>query len=136
MGPVRGRLTGPALAAVVPGSALAEVCDKVRPMWRPGSPATALDEMLGLMGTPPSLALLVLSALVLRFRHSGGALAVTVLWSLWVSVVVFFGMDEEVQQMAAAEGCIGSPALFVLAVAVLCGAMIVYTNRKPEGPAR
>lgn len=124
-----------AAAALLPGAAPAGVCDRVRPYWQPGSPATAWDELLGLMATPPSLALLLLSALVLRWRHSGGALAVTVLWSLWVSVAVFRGTADEIRQRAVAEGCIGSPALFILAVAALCAAMVLHANRTPRGPA-
>jgi hypothetical protein len=37
---------------------------------------------------------------------------------------------------AVIEGCRASPVIFIVAVAVLCGAMIVYTSRKPnDAPA-
>ena len=132
MGPVRRRLIAlPALMA--PAPAMAEVCDKVRPLWSPGSPATGFDELIGLMATPPSLALLVLSAIAVRFRHQWGALAVVVAWSAWVSVVALSAPDP-IRQAAIAEGCIGSPILFILCVAAICGGMILYTTRRTERP--
>jgi hypothetical protein len=33
---------------------------------------------------------------------------------------------------ALIEGCRASPALFIVAVAALCGAMILYTSRKTK----
>ena len=116
-----------------PLPAFAEVCDKVRPLWDPSAPATSWDELIGLMATPPSLALLVLSALAVRFRHQWGALIVVVAWSVWVSVVALSAPDE-VRLAAIAEGCIGSPVLFIIAVAAICGAMILYTSRRNERP--
>ena len=110
-----------------PTAAWAEVCDKVRPLWAPGSQATGWDELLGLMGTPPSLVLLVLSALAVRFRHQWGALIVVLLWTGWVSLVALVGVDNDVQALAIAEGCVGSPVLFIAVVAAICGGMILYT---------
>ena len=111
---------------LLPTSALAEVCDKVRPHWTPGTETTAWGEMIALMGTPPSLVLLLLSALAIRFRHEWGALIVVVLWTGWASLVVFAGADDDIQRMAVQEGCIGSPSLFIAAVAAISVAMIIY----------
>ena len=126
MGPLRRGLTA-APFLLLPGAAVAEVCDKVRPLWAPGAPATAWDEFLGLIATPPSLVLLVLSALAVRFRHQWGALVVVVLWSAWVSLVALSAPDE-IRAAAIAEGCIGSPVLFIGVVAAICVAMILYTT--------
>ena len=115
------------LFSLLPLPALAEVCDKVRPFWTPGAPATAWDEFLGLMGTPPSLVLLVLTALAVRFRHQWGALVVVLLWTGWISLITFFGADNEIQRAAVAEGCVGSPVLFIAVVTAICGGMILYT---------
>lgn len=123
MGPFRRGL----ILALLPLPAWAGVCDKVRPFWTPGAPATGWDELIGLMGTPPSLILLVLSALAVRFRHQWGALVVVLLWTAWVSVVALVGLDGETQALAIAEGCIGSPVLFIAIVAAICGGMILYT---------
>ena len=116
------------MLAALPTSALAEVCDKVRPHWVPGTDATAFSELISLFGTPPSLILLVATAIVLRFRSKWGGLAVTVLWAGWVSLVSIVGANEEMQQLAAREGCVGSPALFIVAVAAICIATILYTS--------
>jgi len=78
------------------------------------------------MGTPPSLALLLLSAIALRFRHEWGALIVVVLWTMWASLVVFSGADGDIQRLALQEGCIASPSLFIAAVAAISVGMIVY----------
>lgn len=129
MGPLRRGLSTAAALALAPSAAWAQVCDQVRPFWTPGSPATAWDELLGLMGTIPSLVLLVLSLVVIRFRHAWGALVVTVLWTLWISVVAFLGPRGATQQQAAAEGCIGSPSLFIAAAAALCIGMILWAGR-------
>ncbi|MEP3917146.1 hypothetical protein [Ascidiaceihabitans sp.] len=123
-----GSLRRGLILAALPTSALAEVCDKVRPHWVPGSPATAFTEMIALFGTPPSLVLLVATALVLRFRSKWGGLGVTVAWAAWVSVVSMVGAGDAVQQQATLEGCVGSPALFILAVAAICIATILYTS--------
>ena len=124
MGPLRRGLIF--LIFCAPSAAFAEVCDKVRPTWTPGTQATGWSELIALMGTPPSLILLVLSALAIRFRHQWGALVVVVLWAIWVSLVAMSAPDE-IRQMAINEGCIGSPALFIAAVAAICGGMILYT---------
>lgn len=115
------------LIVALPTSALAEVCDKVRPFWTPGAQATSLDELIGLMATPPSLVLLVLTALAVRFRHQWGALVVVLAWTAWVSVIAFIGFGGETQALAMSEGCIGSPALFIAFVTAICVGMILYT---------
>ncbi|WP_299722612.1 hypothetical protein [uncultured Tateyamaria sp.] len=122
MGPLRGGL----ILTLLPGVAWAEVCDKVRPLWTPGTEASAWGEMIALMGTPFSLALLLMSAVAVRFRHEWGALVVVLLWTAWVSIIVFYGAGDEVQVLAAQEGCIGPPTLFIAAAAAICIGMILY----------
>ncbi len=124
MGPLRRGL----ILSLLPTSALAEVCDKVRPNWEPGTPVTAFGEMVALMGTPPSLILLLATAFVLRFRHKWGGLIVVVLWTAWISVVSLLGGRDEMRVAASAEGCIGSPTLFIAVVAAICIATILYTS--------
>ena len=81
----------------------------------------------------PSVAAAVLAALVLRFRSQWGVLAAVVGWSAWISAVALSAPDATRQQ-AIAEGCIGSPVLFIIVVAAICGAMILYTSRRTERP--
>ena len=118
--------------ATLPGAAWAEVCDKVRPLWDGPAPATLWDEFIGLAGTPVSLALILASALAFRFRSQWGGLAVVVGWTIWVSMITFFSGDTEIHSAAIAEGCIGSPALFIGAVAAICVAMIIYTTPRQD----
>lgn len=120
-----------ALVVAMATPALAGVCEAERPFWSPGSPATALDEFVHLALSPASIILLLLTAIVVRFRNQWGGLAVLVLWSLLVSVLAFgWGPQSraDVLQSARLEGCIGSPVLFIGLVAVICLAMILYTT--------
>ncbi len=123
---------GVILATALPGTAMAGVCDKVRPLWDGSAPATLWDEFIGLAGTPVSLALILGSALAFRFRSQWGGLAVVVGWTIWVSVIAFYGGDDAITAQAVAEGCIGSPALFIGAVAAICVAMIIYTTPRQD----
>ena len=129
MGPVRRGLT--AALVLTPGTAWAEVCDKLRPNWVPGTEATAWTEMIGLFSSIPSLALLIATALVVRLRSAWGGVAVTVLWTGLVSLLVFSTPDE-VRVQAIQEGCIGSPTLFIGVVAAICVAMILYPAPRAE----
>ncbi len=132
MGPVRRGLTAALALALVPGALRAEVCDKVRPNWEPGTQTTAFNEALFLFSTLPSLILLAATALVLYFRHQWGALIVVVLWTGFVSILAFSGDPTGIEQMAVTEGCVGSPTLFIAAVAAICVAMIFYTAPRPS----
>lgn len=148
MGPLRGRVSADcgglpsgqplrklacatALAVTLfPQAALAEVCDKVRPLWRRAEgPATALDEALHFAASPVSVVLLLATAIALRFRSPWGGLAAVCGWSALVFVIVFGDAQDPtgITPMARAEGCIGSPALFIALVAAICVGTVVYT---------
>lgn len=117
--------------ACLPTSALAEVCDKIRPGWD-GAAVTPLGEALFMFQTGPSLLLLVATAIALRFRSAWGGLVVVLLWTLLVSVLAMgdpFGFDGQAQ----AEGCIGSPALFIGLVAAICVGTVLYTMPRNTG---
>lgn len=129
MGPFRRGLII-AAAALTPGAAMAEVCETLRPGWD-GVPITIWGEALALFSSPASLFLLAASVTALLLRSAWGALVVCVLWSGLTMMVA--AADPEGQRAGAmAEGCRASPALFILAVAALCGGMILYTSRKPR----
>ncbi len=115
----------------MPMPAWAQVCETVRPNWD-GGPVSAWSEAILILGSPASLVLLIASALVLRFRSSWGALAVCVAWSFLVSAFTFFDPTGGMRTAAAAEGCIGSPALFIAIVGAICVGLILYTG-KPDG---
>lgn len=114
------------IAVMVPGTAWAAACDSLRPLWD-GVQASAVDEALHLAATLPSVALVIITALALRFRSQWGGLAAVVGWSLLVSVHVFPINSDPVRESAITEGCIGSPALFIAVVAAICIGTILYT---------
>ena len=120
MGPVRGGL----ILSLMPGAVLAEACTVQRPNWD-GAPVSALQEAVSLASSPIVLVLLVLSALAFRFKSHWGTLTLVVLWSLLVAFLSLFAPDARTAGMA--EGCIGSPALFIGIIAAICVGMIFYT---------
>ncbi|MFX0542914.1 hypothetical protein ACEWPM_014430 [Roseovarius sp. S4756] len=119
-----------AAALLVPGAALAEVCDKERPDWD-GVPVTMLGEAIILFSTPAALILLAASAIAVMARSPWGALVLCVLWS-GLTMMVAAADPTGLRAQALAEGCLASPALFIVAVAAICGAMILHTSRKPK----
>ncbi|MEL7116231.1 MAG: hypothetical protein AAGP08_11685 [Pseudomonadota bacterium] len=110
---------------VLPSSAWAEVCAQIRPAWD-GAPVTALQEALYLAGTAPVLVLVIASALVIRLRNQWGGLAVIVLWTVLITFIIRSD-PSSIEAQASAEGCIGSPALFITAVAAICVAIVLRT---------
>lgn len=118
------------MLALLPGAARAEVCDKERPNWD-GIPENGIGEAIALFSTGPSLILLLCSALVIRQCHAWGALGVAVLWTAFASVLAFVSPDD-IKLQAIAEGCIGSPTLFIGVVTAICVGMILYTAPRSE----
>jgi hypothetical protein len=129
MGPLRTGLT--AAAILIPGSAWAEVCDKMRPGWTPGTEATMFTEAIALSMTLPSLVLFLATLACFRFRLQWPALAVVVGWTIWVSVVSFLQPGDQ-RALAQAEGCIGSPTLFILIAGALSVGLILYTAPRDD----
>lgn len=124
MGPLRGGL----IAALLPAPALAgEACDAFRPGWD-GAPVGPWQEAVWLFGAPAALVLLVATMLVLRLRSAWGAVAICVAWSVLVSLQTNFAPADGLRRAAAAEGCVGSPTVFIIAVVVLCGATVLHAG--------
>lgn len=127
MGPLRRGL----ILAALPGSALAETCALQRPNWD-GGPVSAIEEAIQLTSSPITLILIVLTLLVFRFRSQWGGVAIVVLWTILVSMITM--MDPTgTRASGMAEGCIGSPTLFIAAVAAICVATILYTAPRNSG---
>jgi hypothetical protein len=126
MGPVRGGL----ILSLLPGAAMAQVCSVQSPDWD-GTKVTAVQEAITLATSPAVLVLLLASALVIRFKHQWGALIVVLLWTGLVSFLSMFAPNA--RTLAMAEGCVGSPALFIGIIAAICVGMIFYTAPPLKG---
>ena len=123
-----------AMFSLLPGTAWAQSCAQQRPNWVPGTDVTALTEAIALLTSPIALVLLLATALCFRFRHQWGALVIVVLWTGYVSLIAF--SDAGGRGAGAAEGCIGSPALFIAIVAAISVGLILYTSPKSENNGR
>lgn len=135
MGPV-AQVTRTALClALVLASTLhaqaGEVCDIVRPNWD-GQPVSAWEETLLLFGTPAALALMIATAFAARFRSSWGGLACFVGWSFLVSSFTIYDPTGGQRPAATAEGCIGSPTLFIGIVLAMAVALVLYTTPRRD----
>ena len=101
------------------GYALAEVCDKVRPGWKPGGPARQLEELIFFVTNPyfAGYALIVLVfGTLFRPRYVFLPLALPPLFVCWVLLSEWWRKDS-VTQAAISEGCVGPPyltAIFLL----------------------
>jgi len=127
MGSLRRGLT---LALLAPTTAFAEVCAQTRPGWD-GTPVSTGQEAWLLLQTPATLILVFASLLAIRLRHQWIALGTVVLWTLLVSFIAM-GNPTGVRPAEIAEGCVGSPALFIGVVAAICVAMIFYTTPRQD----
>ena len=141
MGSFRGRLTclnGPVFVAriaafggvtsglvLLASPARAEVCVKQRPEWD-GMPVGVIEEAVLLALSPAALVLLAASMIVIRYKSQWGALVVVLLWTGLLSLLTMLD-PTGMRPAAQAEGCIGSPALFIGLIIALCAGMVVYT---------
>lgn len=124
MGSIRRRLAT-AFLFLVPTSAAAEVCDKVRPFWS-GGEATALGEAVALFATPPALILILVTLVSLRFRSTWGGLTAIIGWSTLLTFLVT-RTPTQIENLAIEEGCIGPNTLFIVAVVAICVGTVLYT---------
>lgn len=128
----RGQGYGLGIAATFfPNPALAEVCDKERPHWD-GAPVGMIGEAVNLFLSPAGVALLLLSLVALRFRHQWIGLLAVILWTLFVTVITMAD-PTGIRELAMAEGCVGPPTLFIVAVAAICVGIVLYTKPRASG---
>ncbi|MEM6306176.1 MAG: hypothetical protein AAF744_15775 [Pseudomonadota bacterium] len=124
MGPLRGGLTG--LLTLIPAATSAgQVCATARPDWD-GVAVGAAAEALTLFASPMGLVLLVLTAVVIRYRSSWGGVAITVGWTVFASLVTMLDPTGQ-RAFAVAEGCMGPPTLFIAIAAAISVGTIFYT---------
>lgn len=115
---------------LIPRSAWAQNCADQRPNWVPGSDVTAVTEAIALLSSPFSLILIIATVLCIRFKSQWGSVIVVVLWTALVSLITFGDAGGRAAGMA--EGCIGSPSLFIAIVAALSVGLILYTAPRAE----
>jgi len=111
---------------------MAEVCAQERPAWD-GVPVTALGEFLILLQTPIVLVLIIATALVIRFRLEWAGLLVVVGWSLSTYLVLDWAGTDSIRQAGIAEGCIGSPSVFIVVAVMICIGVVLYTAPLKRG---
>ncbi|MEM8654668.1 MAG: hypothetical protein AAGF36_07965 [Pseudomonadota bacterium] len=115
----------------MPSAAWAEVCDKARPGWD-GETVGMVGEAANLFLSPAGLALLLLSLIALRFRHQWIGLAAVILWTVFITAVTMAD-PTALRPQAMAEGCVGPPTLFIVAVAAICVGIVLYTKPRTSG---
>ena len=116
--------------AFAPSPAWAQSCVDQRPDWVPGSDVTAVTEAIALLSSPFSLVLIIATVLCLRFKSQWGSVIVVVLWTALISLITFG--DAGGRAAGIAEGCIGSPSLFIAIVAVISVGLILYTAPRAD----
>lgn len=126
MGPVRGGV----ILALLPGAAYAQTCAVQRPDWD-GAPVTAIQEAAFLAASPAALVLFLGTIAAVRFKSQWGALAVVLGWTTFVTFLTMLAPAS--REVAMAEGCVGSPALFIGIIAAICVGMIFYTAPPIKG---
>ncbi len=116
---------------LLPAPAWAQSCADQRPGWVPGTDVTAFAEALALLGSPIALILLIATVACFRFKSQWGSVVAVVGWTGFISIITFGEAGGRAAGMA--EGCIGSPSLFIAVIAALCVALILYTAPRPQG---
>ena len=104
---------------------MSTICTQIKPDWD-GAPVSMFAETLSLASAPITLILLTATIITLYFRHHWAALALVVAWSFYVSFLTILDPGNTFAT-ARAEGCLGAPTLFIVAVAAICITMIFYT---------
>ena len=91
-----------------------------------------VGEAINLFLSPAGIALLLLSVIALRFRHQWIGLAAVILWTVFITVVTMAD-PTGLRPQAMAEGCVGPPTLFIVAVAAICVGIVLYTKPRTSG---
>ncbi|MEO9684727.1 MAG: hypothetical protein ABJR46_03055 [Tateyamaria sp.] len=110
----------------LPGAAWAEICDKERPNWD-GTDVTAIGEAFTLFTTPVALVVLAFTIIALRFRNQWMGLGAVLGWTGFIALITTAD-PTGTRNLAIAEGCIGSPTLFIAVVAAICVGTVIYTK--------
>ncbi|MEX0370764.1 MAG: hypothetical protein AB3N09_09050 [Tateyamaria sp.] len=91
-----------------------------------------IGEAVNLFLSPAGIALLLLSVVALRFRHQWIGLGAVILWTVFITVITMAD-PTGLRPQAMAEGCVGPPTLFIVAVAAICVGIVLYTKPQTSG---
>lgn len=118
------------ILSLLPGVAWAQDCAVQRPGWD-GAAVSAVQEALFLASSPAALVLLLGTVAAVRFKSQWGSLAVVLGWTAFVTFLTMLAPAS--RKLAMAEGCVGSPALFIGIIAAICVGTIFYTAPPIKG---
>lgn len=128
MGPLRRGL----MLGLAPLPAWAEVCDKERPYWEPGTAPTAWSEALHFLLSPAGIFVALLFFLAVAIRTP---------WLLWFSVaasclsLLALAINPALpdptgmRYFAVMEGCVGSSTLSVVFLLLIAGVAASVARR-------
>ena len=109
--------------ALLPGPALAEVCDKARPLWRPShGPVTLWSEPFYALATHFGLALIALAVLGILTRWRSIAIPAGLLLTVTTLAILADTLTPDpsgVTKFARREGCQGPPHLLIAIMAAI-----------------
>ena len=129
MGPIRRGI----VLACIPVSAAAEVCDKERPYWVPGTSPTHLSEAFHLYTSPFGLFALGTFLLACLFRKSWLFLVSAIVFTLLLAPLVAdsgFSDPSGIRQAGINEGCIGPQNGAVVLTAAFAAASILLAWKR------
>jgi hypothetical protein len=118
------------ILSLLPGVAWTQDCAVQRPGWD-GAPVSVVQEAVFLASSPAALVLLLGTAVAIRFKSQWGSLAVVLGWTAFVTFLTMLAPAS--RKLAMAEGCVGSPALFIGVIAAICVGTIFYTAPPIKG---
>lgn len=125
---------------LMPGAALAQVCDAIRPGWTPQTGAMgALEELASAMLSPFGLGALALTLAGLLLGRVSSRICAALLILLGLSRLPWFlglllGDDAGLLAAARAEGCLG-PAWPVTALLLACAGLVIARNARRRAAA-
>ena len=132
MGPLRRHLTA-APALLLPGPAVAEVCEKIRPDWSATTGARGvLAETAYVLASLPALGCLSLLLLALIFPRLWLAIPASLL-TLAFAALLLISRQSDLAALAQTDGCLASatPAALLLALAaILALARALHARRR------
>lgn len=104
----------PILLLITPTSALAEVCDKMRPLWQ--SEWGAVDwvrEFFSVVLHPINIVFLLIVAILIYVRNRV-TLIIAGLMLIFLGGIQIVGRRDPIFDQAMIEGCIGNPILVII----------------------